>query len=458
MADGYDDPSSRSATPRPRHGPDPGPPFRAERAAYPAPRRARSAAEASGSPTTQRPALGAGELRPSRRPRLRAGRHTAMHHRHLEARCADDAGGAVDRPAYYGARTDASAAIARGGARRARRRRHDRRHHAGRTRDARTRCRASCSSASTPSPMTSSRSAAPATCCMTTRPASIIDDGVACRFARGHILRHGDDRRRRRGSIARCCSWNAAVADGRRRRQRHRPPMPAINIAGPQARAVLREARQRHRPLGRGLPLSWPCGWASSPASGPPAARRLRRRARLRDPLPGRASAKRCGTPLMEAGGDVGIRPFGVEAQRVLRLEKGHIIVGQDTDGLTFPLEADMEWAIASKKPFFVGQRAIEGPGGAAADAPAGGLHPRPSERAAAGGVLSGDPRRRDRGPGHLGRALGGRGRHRRLGLCPPGRLGAGQPVHRETGGRQRRDAHGGGAAVLRPVHARQEL
>jgi sarcosine oxidase subunit alpha len=38
---------------------------------------------------------------------------------------------------------------------------------------------------------------------------------------------------------------------------------------------------------------------------------------------------------LMEAGTDLGIGPFGVEAQRILRLEKGHLIVGQDTDGLT---------------------------------------------------------------------------------------------------------------------------
>ena len=62
---------------------------------------------------------------------------------------------------------------------------------------------------------------------------------------------------------------------------------------------------------------------------------------------------------LAEAGKPLGIRPFGVEAQRVLRLEKGHIIVGQDTDGLTFPHEAQMEWAVAGRKPFFVGQRAI---------------------------------------------------------------------------------------------------
>lgn len=62
---------------------------------------------------------------------------------------------------------------------------------------------------------------------------------------------------------------------------------------------------------------------------------------------------------LMKAGQPYGIKPFGVEAQRLLRLEKGHIIVGQDTDGLTFPQEADMGWAIAAKKPYFVGKRAI---------------------------------------------------------------------------------------------------
>ncbi len=63
---------------------------------------------------------------------------------------------------------------------------------------------------------------------------------------------------------------------------------------------------------------------------------------------------------LMAAGEELGIRPFGVEAQRVMRLEKGHIIVGQDTDGLTHPHEADMGWAIAKKKPFYVGKRSVE--------------------------------------------------------------------------------------------------
>ncbi len=63
---------------------------------------------------------------------------------------------------------------------------------------------------------------------------------------------------------------------------------------------------------------------------------------------------------LMEAGKEYGIRAVGVEAQRVLRLEKGHIIVGQDTDGLTTPEEAAMTWAVAGKKPFFVGKRSID--------------------------------------------------------------------------------------------------
>jgi sarcosine oxidase subunit alpha len=63
---------------------------------------------------------------------------------------------------------------------------------------------------------------------------------------------------------------------------------------------------------------------------------------------------------LMAAGKPHGLKPFGVEAQRILRLEKGHIIVGQDTDGLTNPIEAGMDWALAKKKAFYVGKRSIE--------------------------------------------------------------------------------------------------
>ena len=62
---------------------------------------------------------------------------------------------------------------------------------------------------------------------------------------------------------------------------------------------------------------------------------------------------------LLEEGKDFGIRPFGVEAQRVLRLEKGHIIVGQDTDALSDPIAADAAWAVKLEKPDFLGKRAL---------------------------------------------------------------------------------------------------
>ncbi|MEJ7628989.1 MAG: 2Fe-2S iron-sulfur cluster-binding protein [Nocardioidaceae bacterium] len=58
---------------------------------------------------------------------------------------------------------------------------------------------------------------------------------------------------------------------------------------------------------------------------------------------------------LIDQGADLGVRPFGVEAQRVLRLEKGHLIVGQDTDGLTRGLSAGLEELVKLDKDDFVG-------------------------------------------------------------------------------------------------------
>ena len=59
---------------------------------------------------------------------------------------------------------------------------------------------------------------------------------------------------------------------------------------------------------------------------------------------------------LLEHGADLGAAAFGVEAQRVLRLEKGHFIVGQDTDGLTRGFSAGLDWAIKLDKDDFVGK------------------------------------------------------------------------------------------------------
>lgn len=59
---------------------------------------------------------------------------------------------------------------------------------------------------------------------------------------------------------------------------------------------------------------------------------------------------------LMTLGADLGIGVFGVEAQRIMRLEKGHLIVGQDTDALTQGFSAGIDWAIKLDKDDFVGK------------------------------------------------------------------------------------------------------
>ena len=67
---------------------------------------------------------------------------------------------------------------------------------------------------------------------------------------------------------------------------------------------------------------------------------------------------------LLEAGEDLGIGPFGVECQRIMRLEKGHFIVGQDTDGLTKAPAVGLRHLIKVDKHDFVGKpelaRALE--------------------------------------------------------------------------------------------------
>ena len=62
---------------------------------------------------------------------------------------------------------------------------------------------------------------------------------------------------------------------------------------------------------------------------------------------------------LMNAGEEFDIIPFGVEAQRILRLQKIFVLVGQDTDALSDPLSANMEWIVKMDKPDFLGRRSF---------------------------------------------------------------------------------------------------
>jgi sarcosine oxidase, subunit alpha len=63
---------------------------------------------------------------------------------------------------------------------------------------------------------------------------------------------------------------------------------------------------------------------------------------------------------LIEGGHDLGIKPFGIEAQRVMRLEKGHVIVGQDTDGLTQALSLGLKKFVKLAKSDFIGKPELE--------------------------------------------------------------------------------------------------
>ncbi|MGH3051904.1 MAG: glycine cleavage T C-terminal barrel domain-containing protein, partial [Gaiellaceae bacterium] len=63
---------------------------------------------------------------------------------------------------------------------------------------------------------------------------------------------------------------------------------------------------------------------------------------------------------VLRHGDELGIRPFGLEPQRILRLEKMHILVGQDTDSESNALDANMPWIVKFDKEDFVGKWALE--------------------------------------------------------------------------------------------------
>ncbi len=64
---------------------------------------------------------------------------------------------------------------------------------------------------------------------------------------------------------------------------------------------------------------------------------------------------------LLDAGREHGLKPFGLEPQRLLRLQKMHILVGQDTDSESNPFGAAMPWIVKlDKDQDFIGRWALE--------------------------------------------------------------------------------------------------
>ncbi|MFN8215271.1 MAG: 2Fe-2S iron-sulfur cluster-binding protein [Solirubrobacterales bacterium] len=74
------------------------------------------------------------------------------------------------------------------------------------------------------------------------------------------------------------------------------------------------------------------------------------------------ANARQLGDAIAAAGA----RPFGLEPQRILRLQKHHILVGQDTDSESTPYGANLSWAVKlDKEQDFIGRWALEEKAGA---------------------------------------------------------------------------------------------
>ncbi len=63
---------------------------------------------------------------------------------------------------------------------------------------------------------------------------------------------------------------------------------------------------------------------------------------------------------LYAAGQAFDLTVYGTETMHVLRAEKGYLIIGQETDGTVGPDDLGLGWAIARKKPDFVGKRSLE--------------------------------------------------------------------------------------------------
>ena len=98
---------------------------------------------------------------------------------------------------------------------------------------------------------------------------------------------------------------------------------------------------------------------------------------------------------LMELGADLGIAPHGLYTLQTLRLEKGHIIIGMDTEPDSTPRRLGMEWAVKMDKADFVGRAALAR------------LEDIPLPRKLVGLTLDGDPPT-DGAPVYVEGAIGG--------------------------------------------------
>ena len=184
----------------------------------------------------------------------------------------------------------------------------------------------------------------------------IMDDGTVARLDDERVLRDDHlDRRRRRVPVVHVVE--RGLGDGR--------PVPnvtgavaAVNVAGPQARTLMERVSAddfsnegfayldaKHVTVAGVPTLALRIGFVGELGY------------ELHFPSP---HGEHVWDTLLEQGVDLEVAPFGLEPQRILRLEKGHVIIGQDTDSESNLLEAAMPWIVKADKPDFVGKWAVE--------------------------------------------------------------------------------------------------
>lgn len=192
---------------------------------------------------------------------------------------------------------------------------------------------------------------------LTNEQGVVIDDGVACRLAEDYFYvtatTSGVE-----GVYREMLRWNAQwrldvdIANVT-------SAFAAINVAGPDSRKVLETIAEDIDLSAEAFPY---LAYREGNIAGIPA--RLLRVGFVGElgfevHVPA-AYGKQLWRTVLAAGEGFDIKPFGVETQRLLRLEKGHIIIGQDTDAMSHPGEVHLSWAVNRKKPFFVGCRSVD--------------------------------------------------------------------------------------------------
>ena len=63
---------------------------------------------------------------------------------------------------------------------------------------------------------------------------------------------------------------------------------------------------------------------------------------------------------ILKAGAEFDLEAYGTEALHVLRAEKGYIVVGDETDGTTTPVDVGLDGLVSKKKADFIGKRSLE--------------------------------------------------------------------------------------------------